>query len=351
MTIDPEKPDFIVDQNGNVRDVRRVRYAQPYVPKSTREVPYAAPENIDKHPSPSILKKAIAYFVVTVGVLIIAVPLVAFGYSYIQMQIGAQAEARRVAEANTFFDAAEDFYYQGLYDQAIASYSEAIRIKPDYYQAYNNRAIAFFKKGEYDKAIDDCNKAIELQPNYSPAFNNLGAAYYEKGDYEHAISYLNWALHLNPYSGKAYYNRGLVHFKLRDYDLALLDFDQAIKVTPESINAIYQKKPTFEHSLFNEEVTNRMRDLLDEADLPLIYMNRGKVYCIKGDYEKAIADFNKAIQLQPDLASAYYYRGVAYLAQGYFEQAVFNLKKVLELNNDPEARQAAESLLIELGVE
>ena len=42
------------------------------------------------------------------------------------------------------------------------------------------------------------------------------------------------------------------------------------------------------------------------------YIHRGLAYHHKGEYDRAIEDFTKAIELKPNCASAYYDRGVAY---------------------------------------
>ncbi len=68
------------------------------------------------------------------------------------------------------------------WDTAIASYSDAIRLKPDYAKAYNNRGVAYDKKGESDAAIKDCSEAILLKPDYAEAYYNRGNAYGKKGD-------------------------------------------------------------------------------------------------------------------------------------------------------------------------
>lgn len=52
------------------------------------------------------------------------------------------------------------------------------------------------------------------------------------------------------------------------------------------------------------------------------YDNRGVVYGNKGDYDRAVADFDKAIQLKPNLGTAYYNRAVAYDRQGELAQAL-----------------------------
>jgi len=62
------------------------------------------------------------------------------------------------------------------------------------------------------------------------------------------------------------------------------------------------------------------------------YLKRGKAWLGKGDYDKAISDFNKAIELDPTYADAYYWRGYAYLKQRKWQKAVENFDQVLRLN-------------------
>src|SRR2546429_5742743 len=45
--------------------------------------------------------------------------------------------------------------YKGDYDRAIQDYDQAIRLKPDYPTAFNNRGDAYHAKGDYDRAIQD----------------------------------------------------------------------------------------------------------------------------------------------------------------------------------------------------
>src|SRR5262249_26562439 len=52
------------------------------------------------------------------------------------------------------------------YDGAIASFTRAIELKPDYPQAYRNRSVALSRKGLVDDAIADLRTALRLKPDY-----------------------------------------------------------------------------------------------------------------------------------------------------------------------------------------
>ena len=64
------------------------------------------------------------------------------------------------------------------------------------------------------------------------------------------------------------------------------------------------------------------------------YIKRGNAYCYVGEYDKAIADYDHAIDLEPNYAKAYYHRGNAYRDKVDFDQAIADYTKAIERNPD-----------------
>ena len=62
------------------------------------------------------------------------------------------------------------------------------------------------------------------------------------------------------------------------------------------------------------------------------YNNRGTAYDDKGDYDRAIADFSKAIALDPKYVNAYYNRGVSYQHKGNRDQAILDYTKAIAVD-------------------
>ena len=54
-------------------------------------------------------------------------------------------------------------------------------------------------------------------------------------------------------------------------------------------------------------------------------------YRDKGEFDRAIQDFDKSIQIKPDNAEAYYGRGMAYGSKGYLDRARQDYSKAREL--------------------
>lgn len=68
------------------------------------------------------------------------------------------------------------------------------------------------------------------------------------------------------------------------------------------------------------------------------YYNRGIAYRNQGEYDKAIADYTKAIDLSPNYSDAYNNRGVAYYYKSEYDNAIADYNKVIQLNpNDADA--------------
>ena len=68
------------------------------------------------------------------------------------------------------------------------------------------------------------------------------------------------------------------------------------------------------------------------------YNNRGAAYGEKGQYDQAISDFNRAIEINPRYTMAYNNRGIVYRLKGRYDQAISDFNKAIGINPlDPEA--------------
>ena len=67
------------------------------------------------------------------------------------------------------------------------------------------------------------------------------------------------------------------------------------------------------------------------------YYNRATVYRAKGEIERAIADYSKAIEIDPQHSNAYFGRGSAFEAKGDYDRAIADFTKAIEIS--PEKRR------------
>lgn len=131
------------------------------------------------------------------------------------------------ASAEEFLKRGEEYADVHDYDRALANYNLAIKLKPDYAEAYNNRGHAYYWKGDSTRAITDFTRAIELRPSYPNAYNNRGAAYMASGSADKAIPDFDYALKLKPGFRNAHVNRANAYLRIGHIGLALDDFHRA----------------------------------------------------------------------------------------------------------------------------
>lgn len=149
-------------------------------------------------------------------------------------------------------------------EKAIEYLDNAISLKPDYAEAFNNRGIAYFELGQHSRAIDDYNESIRIKPQRAESFNNRGTAYAALGEQKRAIEDYNQAIQLKPKYPEAYNNRGTVYMSLKQYQQAVDDYTEAIRLKPDHVD---------------------------------LYNNRGKAYLAMENKTAGCPDLNKACEL------------------------------------------------------
>ena len=118
-------------------------------------------------------------------------------------------------------------WYQlnGNLNKAIEMYTRAIRIKPDYAAAFNNRS-SVYSSIDLVKAIADSTEAIRIRPFDAIYYFNRGQKYSALGEQEKAIADFSEAIRLRPDLIKALLLRGLAYSSVGDKNKAKADFDE-----------------------------------------------------------------------------------------------------------------------------
>jgi len=104
---------------------------------------------------------------------------------------------------------------------------------------------------------------------------------------------------------------------------------EAGAVAPFKSGNAYYDKGDYDHAIQDYAKAIELKPDFAEA-----YFNRGLAYNNKGDYDRAIPDFTKTIKLEPDHAEAYNSRGIAYDHKGDQDRALKDYTKAIELNPD-----------------
>ncbi|NEQ67780.1 MAG: tetratricopeptide repeat protein [Symploca sp. SIO2D2] len=137
---------------------------------------------------------------------------------------------------------------------------------------------------------------------------------------------------------------GLVRYEAEDYDGAIARFTKALEFVTDAKLAIVQDADTAINALyFYRGVAYYEKGELDKAIVDYnralkinpeyaTYINRGNAYYYKGELDQAIADFTQALKINPEGAKAYNNRGKVYSDKGELNQAITNYTQAIKID-------------------
>ena len=137
---------------------------------------------------------------------------------------------------------------KGRSDEAMVHYQEAIRLQPDYANAYYNRGNVLFAKGRIDEAIADWEKALQIQPNDADAHTGLGNALLRKRALREAIAHYEQALALAPEDPHSRNNIAWV-LATTASDVSIRDGAKAVGFAQEAVQLSGGREPRFLRTL------------------------------------------------------------------------------------------------------
>ena len=127
---------------------------------------------------------------------------------------------------------------EGLLERALANHDEAIALKPDYAEAFNNRGTVLLELKRLDEALASHDNAIGLRPDYADAFDRRSGVLFEMERFEEALASCDNAIALRPQSARTNNNRGVILTELMRLDEALASYDEAIALKPDFAAAL-----------------------------------------------------------------------------------------------------------------
>ena len=248
--------------------------------------------------------------------------------------------------------AADALRDKGEFDGAIAEYTRVIDVSKTQPQAFFGRGVRYLLRMKYDAAVTDLEAASKLNQTGVDGFFYLGIAYDFKGDVKSsAVNYAK-AIQLN----REYDNRALTKCLFIDRpgmtieqarsaaDRIIDACDVALKITPEFMSGLIQMKRGIAHRLkgdydkaiadFQTVQKTYPQFAAVRLQLPIVYNGRGQVRFSKKNYKDALEDVNTAIQIDPQNSTSFLNRCVinAYGLKE-FKDAISDCSTAIRLND------------------
>jgi tetratricopeptide (TPR) repeat protein len=165
---------------------------------------------------------------------------------------------------------------------------------------------------------------------------DIAVRHYEEGRYRTSIEYFTQALIKDPVNAELYYFRANAKAKLKDNQEAVYDYTKAIKLKPQM--KYYMERGLTYLTMF--EVNRAIKDFDEAVNFDStnaeIYFNRGYSYSVVDNYDKALDDYSCAINLDSSNAKIFVNRGDLLSREGRQELAIFDFTKAITLNPEDE---------------
>ena len=277
---------------------------------------------------------------------------------------------------------------QGHPDKAIPHLERAIAITPNLKRAHYNLARAYRESGNLEAATHAIKETLRIDPNYQPAHelaNTIKQAHYNSGitylndeRYSEAVTAFQSAITLDSDFTAAHYNLGLTFLKMESYPRAVDALQKTITLDPTYVAAHH----TLALAYLGQQELGKARDTAKEAlkldpdyqpiislleaidpsftrteeqtapqpepDSPTdaqqqitprqeMHYELGIVYRDAKRHLEAIAEFQKAIDLDPNFVAAYIGLGEVYLEMGKLDEAknAANAALKIDANSQP----------------
>jgi tetratricopeptide (TPR) repeat protein len=187
--------------------------------------------------------------------------------------------------------------YEQRFDEALASFDQAIALKPDLVEARLNRGIALFYLGRVDEALAGYDSALALQPDWAEALNHRAAALAKLGRLEQALESADRAITLGSDSAEICQEIGLALYRRDRLDEALACYDRALALKPDWVEALNSRSVILDTlGRCDEALAGYDRVLALEPDRAQAQWNRTRVLLRAGDLARGFDAYRRCLQ-------------------------------------------------------
>jgi superkiller protein 3 len=227
------------------------------------------------------------------------------------------------------------------FNSAIQNFTKALGVDPNFAPAYAglgevNSFIGFYRlevKDDYEKffnqAYHNILKALEYGPNLLETQRALAINYLHLSREDDAEAAANRALQMNPNDAESYYVIWAANGK-KPSDQSIR---KALILDPNLVMAHVDLATAY---FFNTRDYNKAADhykkAVELADSPQLRDYLGTTFRSQGYFPRAIAEYQKAIDLDPNFAPAYMNLGITLFYMNKFNDSIERERKAISIN-------------------
>lgn len=237
-------------------------------------------------------------------------------------------------EIDLYLDRAQYYFELDQLDKAETDFKNILSIDTTNIYAYAGLGRNYFTEEKYELAEKNLTKAIQINNAYDYAYLYRAKTYFEQKKYKEAILDILEYLEYEPDESE---NRDLfLTYSLNNYDFALNELNEKSKDIPfnefwNTMRArLYDKNGKYALAL--KEYNDLIKYVGDAKSIDYLIYERAKFYNNAGVYDKALQDFDYLIAKYPDEPIYYCHRANTSRYAGNYQKAIENLNRAIELD-------------------
>ena len=224
------------------------------------------------------------------------------------------------------------FYSLKRFEEALASFDQALAIEPDSIDGLYNRAAVLLELNKFDEALVSCDRVLALDPGHLWALHNRAVALGELKRFEEALASYDGALAIEPNSVNLRVNRAGILFALRRCKEAVADYDRALAIEPKRVDALNGRAVVLiSLGRFQEALAACDRALAINPGYAHSWNSRANALTSLGHIEEALASYDRALAIEPLSPAFLVNRALLAVGRQQFEEALVYLEKALAI--------------------
>ncbi|HEV2709598.1 MAG TPA: tetratricopeptide repeat protein [Edaphobacter sp.] len=246
-----------------------------------------------------------------------------------------QGEDEVTPEVQRLYAQAKAAQQQNDVATAVEKYQAMIKLAPHLAAAYNNLGMLYFNEHDYAHSAQALERGLKLHPDMPTASAMLGMSYYQLGMNEKAEPLLRGGLTAHPEDNQIEMELAQVQIKLKKYQEASLTLKHFLARNPKNQDAWYLLGKTY------LQMSQDALAKIDEIDPNSVVAHEinGEIDESMHNYDVALAEYKKAIDLAPRQPGTHMHMANAYWLMGNWAAAQKEFKAELAIDpNNCDAR-------------
>ena len=217
------------------------------------------------------------------------------------------------------------------FEEAFKYYDKCLEINPKCYEAYYNKALCYIGLNDDDNALKNLENALNINKDFPQALDAKGCVYYSKNKYKEALECYNELTQKYKNNDDYFFKKASSEMELKKYEEAIKSSNEVLKLNPEHYKAMTLKGNCLDNIGNSDdalELYNHVISKDKDNNNELAHILRGQNLLKGKEYEKALNDFNKVYDLNPNNENALFYKA---LCLNKLKSAYFSLLKSIQL--------------------